>query len=230
MPDARKRPGSVTFVAIALIVLGGVALAVGLVEVPLLAVIASADAPAGAARGAGQLEHAAVHHAIAREVPGYFPAMIAISIVSLLLGIAQLLCGIGLLKLRPHARTWALWIVLGKLVYALASNGYQAFIVGPVERRIVAANLVPAGEVLPFDLGAIMGGLLVVVEVVTMILQIAIALTLLLVLLSATVRQAFAPSAVPLVEAEPPVPPRSPYEGYEDEGELPPDAGIADRI
>jgi flagellar basal body-associated protein FliL len=237
MPRTPTRPGSITFVAIVLIVLGCLSL-LGAIQIVTLAIVALSAEPAPATRAPGQPpDQASIHRFLAKEVPGYYPVAFAAESLNVLFGLAQLLCGVGLLKLKPGARIWALWLIIAKLLFAFASNAYQGFVVIPPTQRFLAENIVqPAGQQAPADLiSTITGAILIMVVVGSVVFQIAVALTLILVLTSATAKKAFSGGAEPQSEEGEPKEerPRSRYEGYDEDDDLPPQAppetGITDR-
>jgi hypothetical protein len=229
MPPKSTRPGSVTFVAIVLIILGSLSLLGGVLQIPQLVVALSVEP---AARAPGQPpDEAAIHRFLAKEVPGYYAVTLVTAALSCAFGLAQLLVGIALMKLKPGARAWAIWIILAKLLFAFAGNAYQGFVVAPATKGFLAENIFPPGQQAPFDIGAFMGAFLLVVLVGSMVFQIAIALTLILVLMSATAKKAFSGVVEPQPDdgEEKEERRRSRHEDYDDDDDRPPDTGITDR-
>jgi hypothetical protein len=218
MPETPARPGTVTFVAIVLIILGSISLLSALIGVPWTAYIAlSPEPPAPPPNQPPDI--AAIQRFLAKEVPGFYAVTLTFAGLDLLFGLGELLSGIGLLKLKPRARAAAFFVILGKLLLGIGANTYQGLVVLPVQNSFIAKHVLPAGQQAPFDISALMGGISLVAVGVVVLLQIAVAVILILVLLTSSAKAAFAGVAAtpPLdEEQEKQEQIRSPYEGYEE--------------
>lgn len=238
------RPGSLTFVAIVLIILGSLSLLGGLTGAPTL--IITAVTPDPPPRQPGEPPNANdIHRMAAKETATYYPVVGGSILVDLLFGIGQIVCGIGLLKMNPSRRIPAILVTLVKMVFSWGNQAYQVVVLGPVTAKFFEeAMKMPAGPQgqppppMPFDMGTCMQAGMGIGVAITVIVQLAILLTITLILTSAGTKAAFAAAAAPQVddgafEADKDERRRSRYEGYDDEDDLPPksppDTGITDR-
>ena len=100
MPATPKRPGSVTFVAILLILFGILSLLGVLQQAPSLLAAVLREPPAQVAPEE-MLDGPTLHRFLAKDATGYFPIMFAEQVGYLVLSVSQILCGIGH-KLNPR--------------------------------------------------------------------------------------------------------------------------------
>ncbi len=236
MPAKPTRPGSITFVAILLIILGCLSLLGGLTGVPSL--IYTAVTPDQAPPPPGQPPSGPdLQRMFAKETATFYPVTGGFLLADLLCGIAQIVCGVGLLRMNPSWRLVAIFATLAKMLFSWGSQAYQVLVLGPVTARVFQqAMVMPPGpqgqpQQMPFDIGMLMQAAVGIVIFITVIVQLAIFLTITLILTSAGTKSAFAAAAAPQ-PAEEEVDDRderrrSRYEGYDDD--LPPDTGITDR-
>jgi hypothetical protein len=223
MDSTNKRPGKVTFLAVAMIVLGGLAVVNKLTEVPSLISAASTEAPAKLPNlRPGQVpDGAALHHALAKESAAYYPVKFASIFGSMVLGTGLFLCGLGALKLKPMARTGALILVPLTLILSLAANGYEASIVPAMQRAMAQMMQPEQGPAPPADVMELFLGITFYAIIgASLLFSIVINLILFILLMSSSVKAAFDPSAaLPLPDEEPEQkrPKRSRYDGYDDD-------------
>jgi hypothetical protein len=168
----------------------------------------------------------------AKEVPSA-PAVETTAFgLNLLLSLAMIAAGVGILRMQSHARVLGMVIAVADILATLAHTAYSVILVYPVQNRLLdeeAKNMPPEVPFDPFGVlkGAMWGG-----AVFNVVFTLAIWITVLFMLNSKSVRAAFAD------ELEPPEPPRrddsrSRYDDYDHE--LPPlrpssgETGITDR-
>jgi hypothetical protein len=147
MPAFAKRPGIVTFVAVVLIVLGSLALLLGICGVGGQIVIAMIPEPVGKPRPDDLLAlMLAAPRFLAKEVPGYMAAQIIHVVAYFGFGLTQLFAGIGCLRLRPAARKAAMATTVLYLAYSFAFQAYTAIFVLPANvelQKQQQANMPP---------------------------------------------------------------------------------------
>jgi hypothetical protein len=244
MPAKPVRPGSITFVAIVLIILGCLSLLGGLTTVPSLIYTAvtpdQPPPPPGQPPGGPDLQRM-----YAKETATFYPVTGGFLLADLLCGIGQIVCGIGLLRMNPSRRLAAIFVTLGKMVFSWGNQAYTVLVLGPVTARFLQQAIVmppgPQGQPqpMPFDMGMFMQAAMGIGIFITVIVQLAIFLTITLILTSAGTKAAFAAAAAPQPaedeDAEHDERRRSRYEGYDDDDlppplpKSPPDTGITDR-
>jgi hypothetical protein len=223
MPAKLTRPGSITFVAIVLIILGCLSLLGGLTGAPSLIYTAVTPdqplPPPGQPPGGPDLQRM-----YARETVTYYPVMGGLLLADLLCGIGQIVCGIGLLRMNPARRVPAILITLVKMLFSFGSSAYQVFVLGPVTARFLEqAMVLPPGpqgqpQPMPFDLNMFMQAVMGLAVAATVVIQLAILLTITLILTSAGTKAALAAAAAPQPhEEEEQERRRSRYEGYDDD-------------
>jgi hypothetical protein len=223
MVPTHQRPGKVTFVAVAMIVLGGLAVLNKLTEVPGLVSAATTDAPAQPPRlKPGQIpDGAALHHALAKESAAYYPVKFGTLLAGIVVGVGLFLCGLGVLKLKPIARTSALVIIPLALILSLAANGYEASMVPGMQRTMAQMMQPEQGPAAPPEVMELALGItFYAIYGISLLFAIVINLVLFILLMSSSVKAAFDPAAAqPLPDDEPKQerPKRSRYEGYEDD-------------
>jgi hypothetical protein len=155
---------------------------------------------------------------IAKEVPGYYPFVVATMTFDLLIGIGQIAAGIALLRMSSLARMAAIVLTLMKLLLSCVGHVYNGVLVMPVQAKFLEENpQVPA---------SFTQSLTVALLAVTIIFQLAFSALILVPLLLKSTRDAFAAASRPPAEEE--ERPRSRYEGYDDE-DVPPETGITER-
>jgi hypothetical protein len=190
-----KRPSSVTVIGILSIVFASLSLLGSLCNGISLIMQASGKTFAG---GGSELE---LHRMMVAEIPGYVPFEFGSWILSLILGTLLLVSGIGLLNMRPWARTLSLLYAPIKIVFEIGALIYTVVLVTPVQARWMEAEFarkgVPAG-----NMASMFSGLTAAVLFVGAAITIGYAIVLMIVLMRPNVREAFGASlAPPLDEA-----------------------------
>lgn len=169
---------------------------------------------------------------VAKEVPSAPAVETTAFVVNLLLSVAMIVAGVGILRMQPHARLLAMVVAVADILVTLAHTAYSVVLILPVENRLLDEEAKNMPAEVPFDFfgmikGAMWGG-----AIFNVVFTLAIWITVLLMLNSKSVRAAFAD------ELEPREPPRrddsrSRYDDYDDD--LPPlrpssgETGITDR-
>ncbi len=204
MPPKPTRPGSITFVAIVLIILGSLSLLGGLTGTPQLIITAVTD---DAPPRPGQPPD--LQRMFAKETVSYYPVTGGLLLADVLFGVGQIVCGVGLLKMNPARRIPAILVTLGKMLFSFASDAYQMIVLGPVMARFVEqAVVMPAGPQgqppppMPFDFGQLMQAGMAIGVAITVVFQLAIFLTITLIMMSAGTKAAFAAAAAAAAEDE----------------------------
>lgn len=240
MASTAKRPGSLSFVAILLIILGSLSCLNGLTQTPSLIYVAVSDEPGP--RPAGKPpDNNDLLRMCAKESPSFYYVTGGLTLVFVLFGVGQIICGIGLMKMNAARRMPAIWLTLGKLIFSISEDVYQAVVMGPALGEFfeeAMANAVPPGQPapqMPPEIASIMQIGLGAAMAIAAVIQLAIFLTIVLILTSHTVTTALAAGTdAPAEEAETPErePRKRRYEGYEDDeypSAGPPETGITDR-
>jgi hypothetical protein len=200
MPRSPKRPGTVTVAAIILIVLGTLSLVCGVCGAGGTAVMALM--PEGAAKGGpGQPpDPMAPQRFIAKEVPAYYPVIFASVGLDMMIGLGQLICGIGLLRMSSLSRLLAILLTLVKLVVSLAGHAFSFLLVFPAQSRFFEQNPPPANA--PFDAAAFGQAFGMGFVVLTIVVQLVIVAVVVLLLSLKGTRDAFASAGSPEPEPE----------------------------
>lgn len=191
MSALAKRPGLVTVAAVILFLVGAWSVFGGLCGGGAVAVMAFLPEPPPNADNKARLDDpmASVRF-LAKEVPGYYAIATASLAVGMLIGLVEIGCGFGVLRLSGTARLLAILITLLKLVFSAAGHGYNLIYVLPAQQRFHELNPhIPGGEVAAI---ASYAGL-----AVGIFLQLAVVITILALLFAPSVRQAFAEAAKP---------------------------------
>lgn len=205
MPRPPQRPGSVLFAAIVLIIVGTLSLLCDLMGGGMIAVLAAIPAPAAKEKVAGKALIAeppdpfAEMRFIAKEAPGYY-VFSGVSVgLDLLLGLGQLICGIGLLRMSSSARLMAILLTVVKLLAGFGGHVYNFLYVMPAQARFHELN--PPLPGMP-DMASLTQTLGMGMVVIYIVIQLAIALTIVLLLLLPGNRQAFIDAASPQPEEQ----------------------------
>lgn len=145
----RPRPGALTVVAVLGIVYGCLATTCNLCGVFGLAMqgTMSQGFPGGDEKQAKLQKD--LEAAIERDVPAYRAIQIALPVVSLLLGIAMLAAGIGLLRSQAWARLLAMLTALVAILVKVFEIAYQLIFVIPASNKAlndVLPGAMPQGQ------------------------------------------------------------------------------------
>jgi hypothetical protein len=221
MNHAPKRPGLIIFAAVIMILAGSWNVLGGICGGGAIALL---DAMPKLPQAKGQQDPTALQRFITKEVPGYYPVIFGMLALTVLLGIAMIAAGIGLLRMSSTARVVALLLVLISLLISFGGGVYNAVFVLPAQARFVEANPGPEfAMTMPLGIGSLIFGV---------VLQLAIAIAISIPLNTRASKAAFVAASQPPREEEDR--PRSRYEGYDDEDDRPPsssspDTGFTDR-
>ncbi len=194
----RRRPASITVLGVLHLIGGGLGLLLLLCgAVALLAGVTTMGSPFGGAASGQQGPEVEVTKAM-QNIPGYQAVTVAQTVVDLALDVMLLTAGIGLLKLRPWARSLSLvYAVLSILLHIFTLIWSLGFVMPAMEEAILKAMaLAPRGA--PPGAAAAMRVILIVGLVIGQIFAIY-PIVVLFILLSPSVRAAFrGESAAPL--------------------------------
>jgi hypothetical protein len=188
----RKRPGAVTAVAILNIVLGSLALLLGLCGGIVLMVgedLLGMDPNAGA-----------MNDFLKRNLPSHAVMQIAGLIVLVVQAFLLLFTGIGLLNLQNWARVAALWCAFLSLLWIVFDAFYYVAFTAPVLERFFRDFGGGMGPGPPLRTQVTIG---IVVDVVLWLLMSTYAIILICVLMRRSVREVFTDTAGPEEELDP---------------------------
>jgi hypothetical protein len=218
-----KRPGTVTAVAVILFIVGGWSLLMGTCGGGMAAVLAlkpqAVEGPPGKVDPA---DAAAVQRFLANEVPGYTIVVFSLTGIDIILGLGQIVSGIGLLRMSGVARLMAILLTLIKLFFSFAGHAYSVILVVPAQVRMMQMNPLP--QPVPFDVGRFTEAITWLGVFITVVIQLAIVITIISLLCTKRVRDAFAGSTPPVVDEEDRF--RRRAQGYGDDPRAPPETGI----
>ncbi len=189
---AQARPASVTVMAVLNLVLGSLMVLVCLYG-SITNLAQSANAKQGAVGRDDQFE-VQLDREVARAVPGYRAYQVSTSLLGLLLSVALLLSGIGLLNLRRWGRSLALvWAVL-MILMEIGTTTFHLLVLSPAMGEALRHVHVPArpGMPDPAALGSLIMTVANVAVVVIAVLLIVYAVILFLMMMKQNVRAAFA--------------------------------------
>lgn len=217
MAETSKRPGIVTFVGIVLIVWGAFALLAFLSGTTTGTIVLANPRDVDPNKKADPTDFMASAHYLANEIPSYGIVTLVFAGLDLLFGVAMLMCGLGVLKLKPGYRVGTCWLVFCKLLYGIAFDVFTGMFIVPVAIRF--ATLQAALDV-PKDMQNFVE-LTAIISVAgsmgcQIIIQLFMAILIISLLMGQTAKAAF--SVVPLRDSpqrlsESP----SQYSGYEEE-------------
>ncbi len=168
---------------------------------------------------------------VAKEVPSAPAVETAFLGVSLLLSLAMIVAGIGVLQMKPMGRWLAMAVAVVDIVVTLAHTAYSVILILPVQHRLLqeeAPNMPPG----PFNMIDAIESATWGMTVFGVLFTLAIWVTVLCMLNSKSVRAAFADEFEP---TEPPSRERARPRYDDDDDDLPPpsrsagDTGITDR-
>jgi hypothetical protein len=133
------------------------------------------------------------------SIPGFYPVMIGQSVVGAILGTVLIAAGIGLLKLRPWARTASIGYAIAEIVVTLAATVYTLSVVNPaVEKWMVEFNekmsqqMGPGAGGPPPTMPMMSGGSNTAITILSALVSVAYAVVVLVVMNLTPVREAFA--------------------------------------
>ncbi len=217
MSDKHKRPGTITFVAIMLFVFGAGAVISsagnGIYAAFMLMDPQEFD-PNAKLDSMDAMDNVRF---LAHEIPGFAPTVIAVAVVDVLFAVALLVCAVGLLRLRPTARTMTMTLILLRLVYSVAYDTFSALVVLPAQIRFYDLHP-PAlpNDGVNIDIAAIMKWTLYGVFGCGLFMHFFVAGLIVLLLRTEKVKGAFAGTWEPAQDDR--ISPARPlYSGYEDE-------------
>ena len=169
---------------------------------------------------------------VAKEVPSAPAVETTAFVLNLLLSVAMIAAGVGILRMQPHARVLAMVVAVADILVTLAHTTYSVMLILPVENRLLDEEAKNMPAEVPLDVfemikGAMWGG-----AALNVVFTLAVWITVLFMLNSKSVRAAFAdelePAGSPWRDDS-----RSRHDDYDDE--LPPprpssgETGITDR-
>jgi hypothetical protein len=149
MPDIRKRPGTLTFVAIVLFTFSVIYTFSSVTSGFWAIVVATSPPPANAAAKVDPGDVAATLRFVADQLPGYVAIALAIASLDLFFAIGLLVCGINILRLTPWARTGTIILILIRLAYILGYDVFKAVMLLPIELDLAkrhVAEMPQAGQ------------------------------------------------------------------------------------
>ncbi len=225
MVNIQKRPGTVTAVAVILFIVGGFSLLAGMCSGGWIAIVAMKPPLDGGGPDAAKVDPndpAAVQRFMAAEVPGYFPAVFAFQGIDILLGVGQVVAGIGLLRMSGTARVMAILLMLVKLLFSFAGHSFTLTLVVPAQTKLMRMNPPPPG--VPFDMGRMTEAITWAGVLIAVVIQLALVITVISLLSTKRVRDAFAGRTPPVVDEEDRFHRRA--QGHEDAPRSPPETGI----
>lgn len=219
MTEKPKTPGIVIAAGVIVILMGCWSLLGGLCTGGGMLVIAATPEPPGPIQPG---DPAAPVRFFIKEIPGYVAIQMAGLAISMLVGLGEIIAGIAAMKLKPMARILATLLLAFNLLLLLASTIYQVAVVMPKQQEFVRLHpVIPAGQPQPFDVGAMTEVFTYFMLGCVGFIQLAITLTIILMLNSTTARNAFAGKLSPKEEEE--LQERKlRYEGYDDDDDRPP--------
>jgi hypothetical protein len=149
MTDIRKRPGTLTFVAIVLFAFSAVYIFSSLSSGFWAIVVATSSPPANANAKVEPGDVAAAMRFVADQLPGYVAIALAIASLDFFFAIGLLICGINILRLTPWARTGTILLILVRLAYILGYDVFKAVMLLPIELDLAkrhVAEMPQAGQ------------------------------------------------------------------------------------
>jgi hypothetical protein len=224
MAHTTNRPGVVVAAAILLFIAGGFSvLGVFCAGIGLAAQSAMPENPA--LKGKPALDARALQKRMNDEIPGKQFVDYGNLGFNFLFGIVKIIVGVGLLKMMSWARMTAFVVAVISILFMLGHAAYQAIVEFPVNDRIFADQAKELPPNMPFNFPMFMQSIAIVVLVLAVVIVLAYWLTVIFLLSGERVRMAFANAGTdpPPTDEEKP---RSRYEGYDDEGDRPPETGI----
>ena len=170
-----------------------------------------------------------------KDMPAYQIVKIGEPVSNLVVGLALILLGIGLLRLVPAARLGLYLVAAYQILFLIARNVYMAIYVFPLMEDLVANEVKNQGPV-PFDIAQIVKGSMWAAVAISILIPVVFCLPAIFMLNLKSSRAAFAGEYV----ADPPDREESPprYDGYDDDDDYNPtpkspkspgDTGITDR-
>jgi NAD-dependent deacetylase len=137
MNHAPKRPGLVIFAAVIMILAGSWSVFGGICGGGAIGLV---DVMPTMPHAKGQQDPAALQRFVTKEVPGYYPVIFGMLGLTVLVGIAMIAAGIGVLRMSSTARVVAMLLVLISLLISFGRGVYNAVFVLPAQARFVQAN------------------------------------------------------------------------------------------
>jgi len=227
MSDKPKRPGVVLAAAIILFVFGGLSV-LGIFGAVTPYVMPEMPQPK---QVGNQPQFIDPTPKLVAEEPTLMAVMSIASVLGALVGGAKIWAGVGIMQLRPGARTAGIYLSLLTIVMSIAQSVYSALYFVPAYLRIFARENAP--EIVHFQ--GIIEGALWGMTAFGIVGSSVLWIIVILLLNSRRARDAFAGiSETPADEPEPERKPRSRYAGYDDDDDAYPrssqtDTGITDR-
>lgn len=216
MPDIAKRPGTVKFVAIVLLLFGTGYVLYGCFNGFYAAFVVMNPEAADPHAKVRPDDFVANLRFVASRIPGFVATVLAIAALDIFFGICQLICGVAIWRLKPAARSATIVLVLVRLAYALAYDAFSALVVLPAEIEFIELHPLDLPKDAPeIPLAGIMKIVTIGVLIIEVFMQLFVTLLIVLLLRSATVKAAFAGTPAPTDADE--NTPLSLYAGYGDD-------------
>ncbi len=231
MSYAPHRPGLAIAAAVLLIIFGSLGMLGAFCGGGGMLLQQAFQPPGGAGEEQGFV--GPVDPQVAKEVPSAPAVETSAFVLNLLLSVAMIVAGVGILRIQPRARVLAMVVAVADILVTVAHTAYSVMLILPVENRLLDEEAKNMPAEVPFDLFGIIKSAMWGGAALNVIFTLAIWITVLFMLNSKSVRAAFADELEP---AEPPwrEDSRSRYDDYDDD--LPPpsrkatgDKGITDR-
>src|ERR1043165_8492655 len=131
-------------------------------------------------------------HRMVKEAPSSAGVEIGASAVGLCLGVAAIIAAINLLRMTPRARIMGIAVAVGNILLMLANTGFQFVVVIPIHNQIVDEQVENLGNPAGGGLGGFLKGPVWVTLAFSAFFNVAIWLTVILLLSSKAARNAFA--------------------------------------
>jgi hypothetical protein len=149
MPDIRKRPGTLTFVAVVMFAFSAIYMFSSVTSGFWAIIVATSPPLDGGAAKVEPGDVAATMRFVADQLPGYVAIALAIASLDLFFAVALLICGINILRLTPWARSGTILLIMIRLLYILGYDVFKAVMLLPIELDLAkrhVAEMPQAGQ------------------------------------------------------------------------------------